>query len=163
MYLKETSSVYLDYTEDASSFMLSEYCLRVQPTPVADSIFKLPALPLKKFSMVELITPAEFTRPSGFIKYMQSNLDRDLISKYIKLPRGADSASQKVVLRFMVNETGRVAYAEVENKKEVNAKLAEEALRAVNSSPLWKPATIYGNEKTIYWFKIPVYFVVTRK
>ena len=52
-----------------------------------------------------------------------------VMSKYINIPKGEESASQTVYVKFLVNEYGRVSNAFVENEKEVHRKLAEEALR----------------------------------
>jgi len=112
--------------------------------------------------MEDLIIPPEFTRTGGWQKYLQANLNGQLASKYIKIPKGEETGSQQIMVRFLVNEYGRVSSAEVLNKKEVNAKLAEEALRVVNESPTWKPATFLG-EKIIFWFKLPITFQVSKQ
>jgi hypothetical protein len=163
VFAKETSSLYLDYEEETKSYNFSQACTRLQQTVVPDSIFKLPRLPQKKFSPDELIIPPEFTRSGGWAKYLQSSIDSEVGSKFLKIPKGEEMATQKVMVRFLVNEYGRVSYAEVENKKEVHPKLAEEALRVVNASPPWRPATIYGGEKAIYWQRVPITFQVSKK
>lgn len=162
VYIKETSSIYLGYSLENKTFIISTTGLKVKQTPVADSVFELPNLPKKKFVADELITPPEFTRPGGFEKYIQSSIDKDVAPKYLKLRKGQESVSQQVIVRFLVNEYGRVAFADIENKKDVNSKLAEEALRVVNASPLWKPAIAYKSEKVAYWMKIPIQFIVTK-
>lgn len=163
VFAKETSSLYLDYSEETKLYSLSLSCTRVQQTEVADSVFELPALPQKKFVYEELITPAEFTRAGGWAKYIETSIDKELASKYINIPKGEAMASQTVHVKFLLNEYGRVSYAVVENEKEVHRKLAEEALRVVNASPPWKPALIYGTEKTIFWVKVPITFQSARK
>lgn len=163
VFMKETSSLYLASSEERKEYSLSLTGVRVQQTEIPDSVFELPKLPIKKFVLDELITPPEFTRPGGWENYLVKSIDREVGSKYIKLRKGEDSASQKVIVKFLVNEYGRVVFAEVENKKEVHPKLAEEALRVVNASPLWKPAVIYNSEKTIFWLRAPITFLVTKK
>ena len=133
VYSKETSSLCLGSIEESQTYSVSETCIRLQQTEIADSVFKLPNLPHKKFVVEELITPPEFTRSGGFTKYLETNLDKELGSKYLKIKRGEETVSQTVIVRFLVNEYGRVSNAEVENKKEVHSKLAEEALRVVSA------------------------------
>lgn len=163
VFAKETSSLYLDFSEENKIYSLSENCTRLQQTEVADNVFELPALPQKKFVIEELINPPEFMRTGGWTKYLETNINNELGSKYINIPKGEEVASQTVYIRFLVNEYGRVSKAVVENEKEVHRKLAEEALRLVNASPTWKPATIYGSEKTIYWLRVPITFQVAKK
>jgi Gram-negative bacterial TonB protein C-terminal len=62
----------------------------------------------------------------------------------------------------MINENGRVANAEIANKKELHPRVAEEALRVVNSSQVWKPAVVLG-EKVIFWYKQSIIFQVVKK
>lgn len=162
VYLKETSSVYLSYVLETKDYVVSTTGIKVKQTSVADSVFELPKLPLKKFIAEQLITPPEFTKSGGFGKYIQASIDKTIAPKYLKIRKGEESATQEVIVDFMVNEYGRVAYSEVENKKEINSKIAEEALRVVNSSPLWKPAVAYKSEKVVYWLKVPLQFIVTK-
>ena len=163
VFAKETSSLYLEVSEETPMYSSRETCTRVEPTEVADNVFELPALPQKKFVLEELITPPEFTRKGGWVKYLETNTDNLLASKYINIPKGEKMASQTVYVKFLVNENGKVSNAFVENEKQVHPKLAEEALRVVNASPPWKPAIIYGSEKTIYWYMVPIMFRVARK
>ena len=163
VFAKETSSLYLEYEQETKSYNFSQTCTRLQQTVIPDSIFKLPRLPQKKFSPDELTMPPEFTRSGGWTKYLQTSTDSEVGSKFLKISKRDEMATQTVMVKFLLNEYGRVAYAEVENKKEVHPKLAEEALRVVNASPPWKPATIYGGEKAVYWLKVPITFQVTKK
>jgi hypothetical protein len=162
VFAKETSSLYLGFEEENKSYSLSENCVRVQPSAVNDSVFDLPALPRKKFSAEELVVQPEFTRNGGWEKYAGANLDGKIAAKYLKIPKGEESVSQQVIVMFLVNENGKVVSAEVINKKEVHPKLAAEALRVVNESPLWKPATFFGGKIT-YWVKAPITFEVTKQ
>ncbi|MBI5857259.1 MAG: energy transducer TonB [Sphingobacteriales bacterium] len=162
VYTKETSSIYLGYLQENKNYSISGTCKKLQQTDVIDSTFELPHLPQKKFSIEELITPPEFTRSGGFTKYLQTNLDMEIGAKHLKIPKGEEKVSQTVIVQFLINEFGRISTAEVVNKKEVHPKLAEEALRVVNGSPPWKPATIYGSEKTIFWQKVPITFQVSK-
>ena len=62
VFAKETSSIYLGFSEETKIYSSSESCTRVQHTEVADNVFELPELPQKKFILEELISPPEFTR-----------------------------------------------------------------------------------------------------
>lgn len=163
IFAKETSSLYLYCENETKTYTTLETCYKVQQTAISDSIFLLPALPQKIYSLDELTIAPEFKRSGGWEKYLLSSVNKEVSSKYLRIPKGENMASQTVIVKFMVNEFGRVSYAEVENKKEVNSKLAEEALRVVNSSPLWKPPTIYGGEKSIFWLRAPITFQVVNK
>src|SRR5437764_9782152 len=161
VFARETSSLYLALYQENKTFSLAQTCTKLQQAPIDDSVFQLPKLPEKKFNYDEMVVPPEFNRTGGWTKYLQTNLNGQLAAKYLKLPKGEQMVSQQVMVLFLVNEYGRVSNAEVLNKKEVHPKLAEEALRAVNESPPWKPATFLG-EKTIFWLKIPIMFEVTK-
>jgi len=162
VFAKETSSLYLALYEETKTFSLAQTCTKLQQAPVDDSVFVLPKLPQKKFSYDEMVVPPEFNRAGGWTKYLQANLNSQVASKYLKIPKGEQSASQQVLVMFLINEYGKVSNAEVLNKKEVHPKLAEEALRVLNESPLWKPATFLG-EKTIFWLKMPITFEVDKQ
>ena len=163
IFAKEASSLYLYSESETKTYTTSETCYKIQQTAISDSIFLLPDLPQKNFSIDELTIAPEFKKNGGWEKYILSSVNNEVALKYLKIPKGEGIASQTVIVKFLVNEFGRITYAEVENKKEVHAKLAEEALRIVNSSPLWKPPTIYGGEKSVFWLKIPITFQVANK
>ena len=158
---RETSSIWLESTTETQSYTISNSCTQIVQENINNNVFDLPALPQKKFVIEEIMQPATFKRTGGWLKYLNSNLDGSVGAKYVKIPRGEKEATQTVMIRFMVNERGMVMNAEVLNKKEVHSKLAEEALRVVTSSPLWAPATIYG-EKSIYWQTQPISFQVSK-
>ena len=158
---RETSSVWLEATNETDSYRSTLTCTQLVQESVANSVFDLPLLPQKKFSVDELLQPAVFKRAGGWLNYLTNNIDGSLGAKYIKIPKGEKEASQSVMVRFMVNERGVVINAEVLNKKEVHSKLAEEALRVVTSSPPWTPAMIYG-EKIIYWQKQEITFQASK-
>jgi len=158
---RETSSIWLESTMETESYSVTSTCTQLVQENINNSVFDLPPLPQKKFAIEELTQAAIFRRTGGWSKYLSSNIDASLGAKYIKIPRGENEAMQTVMVRFMVNERGSVMNTEVLNKKEVHPKLAEEALRVVTSSPLWTPATIYG-EKTIYWQKQEITFQASK-
>ena len=157
----ETSSIWLESTMETESYSATNTCTQIVQENISSSVFDLPSLPQKKFSIEELLQPATFKRSGGWLKYLTSNIDGSLGGKYIKIPKGEKEAAQSVMVRFMVNERGMVMNAEVLNKKEVHSRLAEEALRVITSSPPWTPATIYG-EKTIFWQKQEITFQASK-
>jgi hypothetical protein len=158
-FITESSSLYLREDMETKSYDFSQICTKVQAMPVSDDLFTLPALPQKKLNLPDLVVEPEFTRPGGWPMYVSKAIDKDLILKYLKVPKGESGARQQAMVAFMINEFGRVSNAEVINRKEVHPRLAEEALRVVNESPPWKPATLFG-ERIIIWYKLPVTFQV---
>lgn len=146
---------------ETESYSVANTCTQIVQENVSSSEFDLPPLPQKKFVVEEIFQPAVFKRSGGWLKYLGSNIDASLGAKYIKISKGEKEATQSVMVRFMVNERGIVMNAEVLNKKEVHPRLAEEVLRVVASSPLWTPATIYG-ERTIFWQKQEITFQASK-
>jgi len=108
VFAKETSSLYLGLEEEGKSYSLSETCTRVETTAVSDDVFKLPALPRKKFKLEEIIIDPEFTRSGGWTKYIETNINSEVGSKYLRPGKGEESATQTVIVRFLVNENGRI-------------------------------------------------------
>lgn len=162
VFVKETSSIYLAYSDENELYLESETCTRLQPTAINDSAFELPRLPQKEFSQATVTKEPEFTRSGGWEKYLLKNLNTAVGAKYVRIPKGEKSATETVMVSFMVDEYGRVVNPTVLNKKEVHPKLAEEAIRVVTESPLWKPATTYG-EKVSFWMKQPISFETSIK
>lgn len=62
----------------------------------------------------------------------------------------------KALLKFIVNEEGRISSSEIIRSAGV-PQLDEEALRVVNSMPAWKPATQDGKKVKCY-FNLPITF-----
>ena len=161
IYTKETNSIWLACYEEGETYSLSYNCSRLEPKSIDESVFELPKLPEKEFSIETLTKAPEFTRSGGWIKYLTSSIDPEVAAKHLKIPKGEKESTQTVIVRFLISEFGRVSNVEVINKKEVNPKLAEEAIRVVSGSPAWKPATIYG-QNTIYWYKQPLTFQASK-
>ena len=161
VYTKETSSIWLACYEEGETYSLSYNCSRLEPKTIDESVFELPKLPEKKFSIETLTKAPEFSRSGGWVKYLISSINPEVAAKYLKIPKGEKEATQTVIVRFLISEYGRISNVEVINKKEVHPKLAEEAMRVVSGSPVWKPATIYG-QKTIYWYKQPITFQASK-
>ncbi|HSU28464.1 MAG TPA: energy transducer TonB [Chitinophagaceae bacterium] len=144
VYAKETSSIWLADYQEGKNYILQYECVKVESKPVEESVFDLPALPIKKFSFETVLKAPAFKRAGGWLKYLSTTLNADLGAKYVKIPKNEKEATQTVVVQFLVSENGAVTNAEVLNKKEVHPKLAEEALRVVSSSPPWTPGSVFG-------------------
>lgn len=161
VFAKETSSLCLEEQDETKSYLLTTTCTRLQQEVINDSIFQLPSLPEKKFTIEAISISAEYKGSSGWIRYLQTHMNADLGVKYIKLHRGESMATQTVMVGFIIDESGKITNVKVLNKDEVHPKLAEEAVRVISESPSWRPATILG-ERVKFWFKQPLTFAVTK-
>jgi hypothetical protein len=161
VYTKETSSLYLSLQQETPYYNVSLVGIRTEQRKIDDSVFELPKLPEREFTMNSIVKPATFTGTGGWIKYLESNLNADLGVKYLKIPKGENDVKQAVKVGFIVTERGEVMDAEVLNKNEVHSKLAAEALRVVTQSHGWKPATMLG-QKVPYWLIQSIAFYVTK-
>jgi hypothetical protein len=93
----------------------------------------------KKYMVVQI--ESEFPGgQAGWAKYLQANLNADLGSKTIKVPKGQTSAKVSVLVSFIVDEEGNISDISVDNAKDVPAKLAKEAMRVIKEGPRWIPA-----------------------
>jgi TonB family protein len=74
----------------------------------------------------------------------------DYVYKNIKIPdrTGRFVQSGVVIVKFTINETGKIA--DVQIKKSVEFAFDEEVLRVVASSPKWIPASINGQKVKAY-------------
>jgi TonB family protein len=112
--------------------------------------------------MIYLFIPARFTeKENAWNIYLKNNLNESVAAKYVKLSKGQDTASERVIVSFVVSEDGNISNIRVQNKDEVNSKLAGEAIRVIREFPRWIPATIYG-EKVKFTVNQPIVFAVTR-
>jgi Gram-negative bacterial TonB protein C-terminal len=157
IYTKETSSVWLASYKETEKYSLTYESSRVEAKKIDESVFTLPKLPEKKFSLESISKAPEFTGSGGWIKYISTSIDPTIGAKYVKVKKGEQVGTVTVIVKFLIDEFGIVSKVEVVNRKEVHPKLAEEAMRVISSSPIWTPATIYG-QKTIHWFKQPIIF-----
>jgi TonB family protein len=158
---KETSSIWLEAHTESREYSLTQTCTRLTAQQLDDNLFNLPDLPRKKYILEELMETAEIP-DNGFQKYLQKNLNATLGAKYVRFKKGENQASEQVMVTFLISETGRVTNVVVANPKEVHSKLAEEAMRVVNASPVWRPAKIYG-EKIPQYYKVPITFNVVKE
>lgn len=161
VYARETSSIWLAQKVESKNFSLFSECIKVNPGPIADSVFVLPDLPIKTISLSSLMKEPEFIRPGGWNKYISTNINIDLASKYIKLSKNQQQAIKTIMVSFRISENGTVSDVAIENKGEAHKKLEEEAIRIVSESPKWRPASIMG-EKISFMMKQPITFAISR-
>lgn len=162
VFINETSSIWLSEVSDYEAFSIESVCTNIEQKPVDESIFKLPDLPVVKYDPELLITPPEFNRSGGWIKYLQTNLKSDVGAKYVKIPKGEKQVIVTVIVQFTVSRTGEVTDIKALNKKDVHPKLTEEAIRVIAESGRWKPAT-FLNVKIPQVFKQPISFAVSKE
>jgi Gram-negative bacterial TonB protein C-terminal len=161
VYSRETSSIWLAQKVESKAFSLYTECNKVKPGPIADSVYILPDLPIKKLSLASLMKEPEFTRPGGWNKYISTNINIELASKYVKLSKKEQQAIETIMVTFRILENGTISEVAIENKGESHKKLEEEAIRIVSESPKWKPATIMG-EKISFMMRQPITFAISR-
>jgi hypothetical protein len=156
------TSVWLYSKRDYEGASITDSCLRIDQKTVDDHIFDLPALPQKNVLDAELFHKAKFRGGDiAWVRYLKNNLNSSLSIRYIKIPKGQDNASVKVLVSFVVSEDGSISDINVTNKTEVDSHLANEAMRVIRESPVWESATIYG-VKTKMPAMQPVNFVLTK-
>jgi hypothetical protein len=161
IYGSATSSMWLALEEESDIYKNYQEAVSVTPKSIDDSEFKLPSLPQVPYEIERLLITPTYDRNGGWAAYLQKNLDVDLAAKYVKIPRGETSGVQSVLVKFLVTDKGIVENARVVNTKDVHPKLAQEALRVVNESGRWTPATIYGI-KIPFTMQQPVTFVISK-
>lgn len=160
-FIQEAASVWLSSREDAETYSITITATSVEQKAIDNIVFDLPALPQKLFSLETVLKAPEYPRSGGWEKYLQKFTNNELSARYIKIPKGENSATQSVLVSFLITENGDVQNVKVENPKEVHSKLAEEAVRVVTESGRWKPGTIYG-EKMPQYLKQYITFSVTK-
>ena len=77
---------------------------------------------------------------SGWVKYLQANLNAELGNKAIKIPKGQKNAKVSVVVNFIVDKKGNISEVTVDNEKDIPNKLVKEAIRVIKEGPKWIPA-----------------------
>lgn len=142
--IKETSAVWLSSIEESKTYSEKITATRIEQKEIDKSVFDLPNLPLKIFTLETVTKPPEYLRNGGWKNYLMKFTNNEVGAKYIKIPKGETSATQSVLVSFLITENGEVQQVKVENPKEVNSKVAKEAVRVVEESGKWKPGTIYG-------------------
>jgi hypothetical protein len=127
-------------------------------TAVAQNEAKLSDIPQSNTTVTALLHEAQF--PGGaqaWSMYLQQNLNSKLGRKYIHLERDQTSATQTVLVSFLVDKEGNVTEVQVDNPADVHPKLAAEAVRVVSHSPKWNPA-VQDGKKVIYRQKQAISF-----
>ena len=81
------------------------------------------------------------------------------LAKNIRYPNRAvrEEIEGKLVVRFVINQKGKVAGAKIQQGMPSCPECEKEALRVVNKMPKWKPATVKG-EKVKAYFDLPISF-----
>jgi len=160
-FIKEAAAVWLSSKEEADIYSLTISATSVEQKTIDKSVFNLPNLPQKMFSLETVLKAPEYTRSGGWENYLLKYTNNELGAKYIKIPKGESGATQSVLVSFLITENGEVQNVKVENQREVHSKLAEEAVRVVTESGRWKPGTIYG-EKMPQYLKQTITFSVKK-
>jgi hypothetical protein len=161
IYGEATSSMWLALEEESKIYKSYQEAISVTPQAIDDSVFKLPSLPQAPYEIERVLITPTYDRNGGWAEYLRKNLDADLAARIVKIPRGETSGLQSVLVKFQVTDKGIVENARVVNSKDVHPKLAQEALRVVNESGRWTPASIYGI-KIPYTMQQPVTFVISK-
>ncbi|MEO8174550.1 MAG: energy transducer TonB [Sediminibacterium sp.] len=93
--------------------------------------------------------PAEFIGGNTlWIKYLTRNMNHDLASRYLIIPKGEKRVQQTVKMIFDIDQTGHTTNIKVENLSSVHPELAKEGIRVITGSPVWKPASQDGKPVT---------------
>ncbi len=156
------TAIWLYSKRDYLGASITDSCLRIDQKAVDDHIFDLPALPQKNVLDAVLLQKAKFRGGDiAWERYLKNNLNSSLSIRYIKIPKGQDNASVKVMVSFVVSEDGSISDINVINKAEVDSHLANEAMRVIRESPVWESATIYGVKTKMPAIQ-PVNFMLTK-
>jgi hypothetical protein len=127
--------------------IMTDSCVEVVQQSVDDHVFDLPNLPQRSMVGARLYIPPRFPGKDGaFKEYLEKNANGVVAAKYVKIPKGQHEAVDSVEVLFYVNEDGSLSGIEALNKKEMPSALVNEAIRIVEESPRWIPATIYGEK-----------------
>jgi hypothetical protein len=159
--IKAASSQWLAYSSETEAYKVQKTATSVEKRTVPADLIALPALPVVHFEYERLLTPPQYSGKEGWQKYIVTNLNADLASKYVKLKKGEQMAEDKVIVTFRVSERGEITDVKAKNPKEVHPRLREEAERLISESRRWKPATIYGIPIAQY-MEQPIVFRVQR-
>lgn len=81
------------------------------------------------------------------------------LGKHIKYPSAAreNNIEGRIMVKFVVNEDGKITNAEVAGSKRFGGGLEEEALRVVGALPTWNPGKQNGRAVKVY-YTLPVQF-----
>jgi periplasmic protein TonB len=125
----------------------TDSCIRVEKRLVDDHVFHLPDLPIRElFSAPRIFFPRFPDGDAAWKAYVDSTVNSKLAARYVKIPKGELEGWETVILEFAVAEDGTLSNIHIVNDKDVNPRLAEEAMRVMRLSPKWLPATFYGEK-----------------
>ncbi len=125
----------------------TDSCIGIERQPINDHVFRLPDLPVTAlFSAPRIIFPRYPGGDRAWQDFLDSTLNSKLTERYVKIPKGENEAWKTVIVEFVVAEDGSLSNFHVTNADEVDAKLADEALRIMRLSRKWLPATFYGEK-----------------
>lgn len=107
----------------------------------------------KKNPKVDSITNAQFV--GGETAF------REFIGKNLQYPKRCqdEGINGSVVLKFIVDETGRISSVTAIEETKSCPEFTEEAIRVVKKSPLWIPKEINGRYVPS-WREIPIKFTI---
>lgn len=145
VFVNETQSVYLQLIQETEYSIVTYTAYKVKAQPLDDKTFSPPALPETKYEPEKLIkNPVYKNGDADWINYIMKNINPDIAAKYMKIPKGQKEATISAIVEFNISMTGQVTDAVVLNRKEMHPAIAKEAIRVVEESTGWKPATANG-------------------
>lgn len=148
VYARETGGALRLWTRTEYPYATeTDSCIRVERKPVDEHVFRLPDLPIRElFGSPRIFFPRYPGGDKAWTAYTDSTINSKLAARYVKIPKGELESWETVILEFAVAEDGTLSNIHVVNDKEVNPRLAEEAMRVMRKSPKWLPATFYGEK-----------------
>lgn len=145
VFVNETQSIYLQLIQETEYSVITFTAYKVKAQLLDDKTFLPPALPETKYSIDKLIkSPVYKNGDADWTNYIIKNVDPNVGAKYIKIPKGQKTGFVTAIVEFNISMTGQVTDAVVLNRKEMHPAIAKEAIRVVEESTGWKPATANG-------------------
>jgi len=94
-------------------------------------------------------------------KYLEKNMDIDMLAKKVRLPRKAKQLVQTAIIQFVVGRDGQIEDIKTLNPEEVDPAFRKEAERLISISPAWTPAEQDGRKVRAYR-KQPITFMLEK-
>jgi protein TonB len=94
-------------------------------------------------------------------KFVEKNMDVEMLSKKVRMPRKAKQIIQTAIIQFVVGRDGHVEDIKTLNPEEVDPAFRKEAERIISISPAWTPAEQDGRKVRAYR-KQPITFMLER-
>ena len=137
----------MNFIKETPFYIITEKAINVVEQNIDSKEFNLPDLPKRDLNYSSVYEIPSFEgNIKGWNNYLNKNLRANLGSRYIKLPKGEAFARESVFIIMAIDKHGSVIKSAALNEKHVHPKLAKEALRVLNESPLWMPAKFDGRE-----------------